>query len=78
MNKINVKKKLKKENKQLKQSQQKLVSDALRKLKYSVVDISNGYWRYFNSTGDAYMTSRDLGNCLEEFINNQIKELKGE
>lgn len=66
-------KKLEEENQQLKQSQKQLVSDALRKLEYSVVDISNGYWCYFNSTGDAYMTSHDLGNCLEEFIKNQIK-----
>ena len=61
---------------QLKQSQQELVSDALRKLEYSVVDITNGYWHFFNSTGDAYMTSQDLGNCLEEFIKEQIKGVK--
>lgn len=69
---------LERENKQLKQLQNKKIVGELEKLKLSILDFSNGYWHYFNKTGDAYMTSRDLEGCLKEFMVNQIKELKGE
>lgn len=66
------------ENQQLKQSQNQKAIEELEKLKLSILDFSNGYWHYFNKTGDAYITSEDLESCLKEFIDNQIKELEGE
>lgn len=70
--------KIVKENNKLKKSQKQLIVNEFKKLKWSILDASNGYWHYFNKTGDAYMTSGDLESCLKEFIDNQIKELKGE
>nr|DAH47040.1 MAG TPA: hypothetical protein [Inoviridae sp.] len=61
------------ENQQLKQSQNQKTIEELEKLKLSILDFSNGYWHYFNKTGDAYITSEDLESCLKEFIDNQIK-----
>ena len=52
--------------------------EQLEKVKYSVLDFSNGYWRYFMKNGKEYMTSSDLNSCLKEYIDDLIKELKGD
>ena len=66
------------ENQQLKQIQKQLAIDELEKLKFAVLDFSNGYWRYFKKNGEEFMKSTDLENCLKEFCANQIEKLKGE
>lgn len=50
--------------------------EKLEKVKDSVLDVSNGYWRYFITDGAEYMLSSDLESCLKEYIDDQIKELK--
>lgn len=52
--------------------------ERLEKVKDDILDISNGYWRYFLKNGAEYMLASDLESCLEEFIDNQIEELKKE
>ena len=48
--------------------------EQLEKLKYNLLDISNGWWLCFKD-GTQYMTHRELEGCLREAIDNQIKEL---
>ena len=49
----------------------------LERVKEDVLDISNGYWRYFMKNGKEYMTGDDLESCLNETIDQIIKELEG-
>ena len=58
--------KIKEENKQLKQSQKQLAISELVKIKRYIDD--NAY----------YIDERDFGEEINEYIDNQIKELKGE
>ena len=71
-------KELEKENQQLKQTQKQLAIDKLEKLKFAVLDFSNGYWRYFKKNGEEFMKATDLEIFLKEFCDNQIEKLKGE
>lgn len=50
--------------------------EQLEKVRDSVLDFSNGYWKHFVKNGKEYMMSSDLESCLEEYIDNQIEELK--
>lgn len=50
--------------------------EQLEKVKDSILDVSNGYWRYFMTNGAEYMLSSDLESCLKEYIDDQIKQLK--
>lgn len=48
----------------------------LENARNSILDFSNGYWRYFAKNGEEYMKSSDLESCLEEYIDDKIKQLK--
>jgi uncharacterized coiled-coil protein SlyX len=48
----------------------------LEKAKDSILDFSNGYWRFFIKNGEQYMLYSDLEGCLNEYIDQPIKELK--
>lgn len=52
--------------------------EKLQRVKDSVLDVSNGYWRYFMKNGQEYMMPNDLEGCLNETIDTIIKELEGE
>lgn len=67
--------------KQLKASEQlqnQKVIEVLDKVKYDLLDISSPYWQYFAKSGNAFMTYEDIEQWVKEFIDNQIKSLKGE
>ena len=70
-------KNLEQENKQLKQSQKQLAIEVLEKMEDDLLDISSPYWQYFKS-GNAFMTYEDIEQWTKEFIDNKIKECKGE
>lgn len=53
-----------------------LAVEQLEKVKDSVLDFSNGYWRYFAKNGEEYMKYSDLESCLKEYIDDPIKQLK--
>lgn len=55
-----------------------LVISSFKNLTTSILDFSNGYWRFFMKNGEEYMKSADLESCLKEFTNKLINELKGE
>lgn len=55
-----------------------LVINSFKNLTASILDFSNGYWRFFMKNGEEYMKSADLKSCLNEFTNKLINELKGE
>ena len=49
--------------------------EQLEKLKYDFFDIANGWWLCFKN-GTQYMTHNELNGCVNEIIDNQIKQLK--
>ena len=70
---------LEKQIHELKQANQDKIAFAveqLEKVKDSVLDVSNGYWKHFMTNGAEYMLSSDLESCLKEYIDDQIKQLK--
>ena len=70
--------KLNKELKKCKQSRKELVIEVLEKIKDNLLDISSPYWQYFAKSGNAFMTYEDIEQWVKEFIDNKIKECKGE
>lgn len=69
---------LKKQLKASEQLQDQKVIEVLDKVKYDLLDISSPYWQYFAKSGNAFMTYEDIEQWVKEFIDNQIKSLKGE
>ncbi|MGN0961801.1 MAG: hypothetical protein ACI4PF_06375 [Christensenellales bacterium] len=47
-------------------------------IKNSLLDFSNGWWRYFLPDTGYYMLSRDLEGCLGETIDTILKKYGGE
>ena len=63
---------------QFKQSQNQKAIEELEKVKDDLLDISSPYWQYFAKSGNAFMTYEDIEQFTKEFIDNKIKECKGE
>ena len=62
----------------IKELQNKKAIEVLEKMKDDLLDISSPYWQYFAKSGNAFMTYEDIEQWTKEFIDNKIKECKGE
>lgn len=60
------------------EKQNSVAIQQLERVKDNILDIGNGYWRYFMKNGKQYMTSDDLESCLNETIDQIIAEIKQE
>ena len=70
--------KMKEENKQLKQQLHDLPKKIVEEIEDCLLDVSNGWWRYFMTDGCEYMLSSDLQGCLNETIDTILKKYGGE
>lgn len=69
---------LEEENKQLKQQLHDLHKKVVEEIRDCLLDVSNGWWRYFMTDGCEYMLSSDLQGCLDETIDTILKKYGGE
>ena len=67
-----------KEIQQLKQQLHDLPKKIVEEIRDCLLDVSNGWWRYFMSDGCEYMLSSDLQGCLDEIIDTILKKYGGE
>ena len=69
--------KMKAENQQLKQQLHDLPKKIVGEIRDCLLDVSNGWWRYFMTNGCVYMLSSDLLGCLDETIDTILEKYGG-
>ena len=68
---------IKSENAQLKQQLRDLPKKIVEEIRDCLLDVSNGWWRYFMTDGCEYLLLSDLQGCLDETIDTILKKYGG-
>ena len=71
-------KELEQEIQQLKQQLHDLPKKIVEEIRDCLLDVSNGWWRYFMTDGCEYLLLSDLQGCLDETIDTILKKYGGE
>ena len=66
------------EVKELKQQLRDLPKKIVEEIRDCLLDVSNGWWRYFMTDGCEYLLLSDLQGCLDETIDTILKKYGGE